>query len=32
MMFNNERYSQQSNGADRELGDILLIRETENAE
>ncbi len=28
MMFNHERYSQQSNGGDRELGDILLIRET----
>jgi len=29
MMFNHERYSQQSNGGDRNLGDILLIRETE---
>lgn len=32
MMFNNERYSQQSNGANRELGDILVIRESENIE
>ena len=31
MMFNHERYSQQSNGADRNLGDILIIRETEAA-
>lgn len=32
MMFNNERYSRQSNGANRELGDILVIRESENIE
>ena len=29
MLFNHERYSRQSNGADRELGDILLIKEIE---
>ena len=28
MVFNHERYSRQSNGGDRGLGDILLIRET----
>ena len=28
MVFNHERFSRQSNGADRGLGDILLIRET----
>ena len=28
MVFNHERYSKQSNGADRELGDILVIRES----
>lgn len=28
MVFNHERYSQQSNGADRGLGDILVIRES----
>ena len=27
MVFNHERYSKQSNGGGRELGDILLIRE-----
>lgn len=27
MVFNHERYSQQSNGGDRNLGDILVIRE-----
>ncbi|MBQ7800706.1 MAG: phosphodiester glycosidase family protein [Oscillospiraceae bacterium] len=27
MVFNHERYSQQSNGGDRSLGDILVIRE-----
>lgn len=32
MMFNHERYSQQSNGGDRALGDILVIRETEAAQ
>lgn len=32
MVFNHERYSKQSNGADRELGDILVIRESGNAE
>jgi len=32
MMFNHERYSQMSNGGERELGDLLLIRETEAAE
>lgn len=30
MVFNHERYSQQSNGGDRKLGDILLIRESED--
>ncbi len=30
MVFNHERYSKQSNGADRELGDILVIRESLN--
>ena len=30
MIFNGERYSRQSNGGDRKLGDILLIRDTEN--
>ncbi len=29
MTFHHQRYSRQSNGADRELGDIILIRETE---
>lgn len=29
MMFEHERYSMQSNGADRDLGDILVIRESE---
>lgn len=28
MVFNHERYSRQSNGADRKLGDILVIRES----
>lgn len=28
MVFNHERFSQQSNGADRKLGDILVIRES----
>lgn len=28
MVFNHERYSQQSNGGGRKLGDILLIRES----
>ena len=28
MVFNHERYSQQSNGGGRDLGDILLIRES----
>ena len=28
MVFNHQRYSKQSNGGGRELGDILLIRET----
>jgi len=32
MVFNHERYSKQSNGADRELGDILVIRESGNQE
>ena len=29
MVFNHERYSRQSNGGDRGLGDILLIREAQ---
>lgn len=29
MTFNHERYSKQSNGADRELGDIIYICEPE---
>ena len=29
MVFNHERYSKQSNGGDRALGDILLIREVQ---
>ena len=29
MVFNQERFSKQSNGGDRKLGDILLIRETQ---
>ena len=28
MVYNHERYSQQSNGGDRKLGDILVIRES----
>ena len=32
MMFGDSRYSQMSNGGDRDLGDILVIRETEAAE
>jgi len=32
MMFGDSRYSQMSNGGDRDLGDILVIRETEVAE
>ncbi len=28
MVFNHERFSKQSNGADRKLGDILVIRES----
>lgn len=28
MVFNHERYSKQSNGGDRKLGDILVIRES----
>lgn len=28
MVYNQERYSQQSNGGDRDLGDILLIRDS----
>lgn len=28
MIFNEDRYSKQSNGGDRKIGDILLIRET----
>ena len=31
MVFNHDRYSQQSNGGDRNLGDILVIREPEAA-
>lgn len=31
MVFNHERFSKQSNGADRKLGDILVIRESGNA-
>ena len=27
MIFDHERYSQQSNGADRQIGDIVLIAE-----
>ena len=32
MLFNHERFSQQSNGGDRNLGDILVIREPEEQE
>lgn len=32
MLFGNERYSKQSNGGDRSLGDILVIREPAAAE
>jgi exopolysaccharide biosynthesis protein len=28
MVYNHQRFSKQSNGADRELGDILVIRES----
>ena len=28
MVFNQQRFSRQSNGGDRKLGDILYIRET----
>lgn len=31
MVFNDERYSRQSNGGDRELGDILVIRDSDPA-
>ena len=31
MIFNHDRYSQQSNGGDRKLGDILVIRESASA-
>lgn len=31
MVYNHERYSQQSNGGDRKLGDILVIRESGKA-
>lgn len=31
MVYNHQRFSKQSNGADRELGDILVIRESAGA-